>query len=384
MFLQQKQAGGKLVEYNILDGSRMEKPVENIIPSRELLYDLLEFNQTTQTHSEIMKEIISFYLTGEELIDGLYVQFKDAFDPLEYNEGTMGSGSVHETKYTLEEFVKIVKAYKPPNKTNSKTGMLYQTGYDRYFVKYAEVFYNVAVSYNLSPEFIFCIGIHESEYGTSRIILDKNNAFGYGAVDGDAYNKAWTFESMEEGIKQECYDLATKFLNPSHWKYQTIVKNGYSPDTIDGIGSLYASDGSWARKVKSHMQTIFGYSILGDGVAGEDAQAVVELAKAQVGKPYVWGAGGPDSFDCSGLVMWVYKQVAGVNIPHGTRYYPSTFLGKERSFSELKPGDILWREGHTGIYIGDGKCVEAKGAKWGVVISDVSKKGFTRAFYVFK
>lgn len=375
---------GKLVEYKVLDESRMEKPITNILINQETLYDLLESKQATQTHSEMMKEIISFYLTGEKLVSNMYVQFIDSFDPFEYNETAIGKGNVHETRYSKEQFIKIVKSYRPPNKASDKTKVLYQTGYEKYFVQFAEDFYDIATSYNLSPEFIFCIGIHESEYGTSRIIIDKNNPFGYGAVDGNAYNAAHIFPSMKEAIEQECYDLSNNFLNPSSWKYKNIVEKGYNPDTIDGIGSLYASDGGWARKVKNYMQTIFGYDILGDEIVGEDAQAVVELAKKQVGKDYIWGADGPDAFDCSGLVKWVYQQAARINIPHGTRYYPMTFWGKQRSLSELKPGDILWRFGHTGIYIGDGLCVEAKGKKWGVVISEVSKKGFTHAFYVFK
>ena len=114
---------GKLVEYNVLDGSSMEKPITNILINQETLYDLLASNQATQTHSEII----------------------DSFDPFEYNETSIGKGNVHETRYTKEQFVKIVKAYRPPNKTNSKTKVLYQAGYEKYFVEFAEDFYDIAV-----------------------------------------------------------------------------------------------------------------------------------------------------------------------------------------------------------------------------------------------
>lgn len=79
--------GGKIVEYNILDGSRKEAPITNIIISKEQLYDLLEQNQTTQTHSEIMKEIINFYLTGDELTDSSFSNFDfiSIFEPSEFN-----------------------------------------------------------------------------------------------------------------------------------------------------------------------------------------------------------------------------------------------------------------------------------------------------------
>lgn len=77
--------GGKIVEYNILDGSSKEAPVTNIIPSREQLYDLLSANQTTQIHSEMMKEIINFYLTGEELTEDTFSSF-DFISIFESNE----------------------------------------------------------------------------------------------------------------------------------------------------------------------------------------------------------------------------------------------------------------------------------------------------------
>ena len=191
---------------------------------------------------------------------------------------------------------------------------------------------------------------------------------------------------MTAGIEQLCKDLVNTWLNPSSWKYQKIAANGYNPDTIDGIGSLYASDGSWARNVKKHMQNIFGSTTIigGSEAPSGTAQAVVNLALEQVGKPYVWGASGPNKFDCSGLVMWAYKNAAGIDLPHNSASIATALKNNRRALSNLKVGDILYRTGHCAIYIGNGQCVEAKGAKWGVVVSEVSKKGFTAAYYVFE
>lgn len=66
---------GKQVEYNVLGGNRTEAPIKNIQISKDQLYDLLEANQSTQIHSEIMKEIINFYETGKELTDDSFADF---------------------------------------------------------------------------------------------------------------------------------------------------------------------------------------------------------------------------------------------------------------------------------------------------------------------
>lgn len=88
--------------------------------------------------------------------------------------------------------------------------------------------------------------------------------------------------------------------------------------------------------------------------------AIVKLAKKQVGKPYVWGATGPYGFDCSGLTTYVYKNAANKTLPRTT--YGQITIGKSVSVStkSLKKGDLLfWGNSHVGIYIGNGKFVHA-------------------------
>lgn len=363
---------GIVVSYPLMGDGEDDRAVMNILSSEDWLCSLLEENMRTQTHAELMRYLIHFYKTGEKLQIDLSI-----FNPSEFNSVSSmstGSGNVHETKYTLEEFLEIVNRTVPP------VGK--EAGYNKYFKAYAEDFYNIATSYGLNPEFIFAIGIHESDWGTSRIIQDKNNAFGYGAVDGSAYASAWTFASMREGIEQECKDLANNFLNPSSWKYQRIVANGYDPNSIDGIGSLYASDGGWARKVKQHMQTIFGYLDTGVIVTGGDATAVVELAKSKLGCPYVWGAEGPDEFDCSGLVQWVFRNAVNVELPRTANDQAASLANNEVSFAEAKPGDIVWRSGHIGIYIGNNQYLHAPHTGDVVKISNNASSQFTKVFRV--
>ena len=83
---------------------------------------------------------------------------------------------------------------------------------------------------------------------------------------------------------------------------------------------------------------------------------VVSAAYSKLGCPYVWGASGPNTFDCSGLVMWCYAQ-AGVSLDHYSGSQGQS--GAVIPISQAQPGDILWKSGHVGIYIGNGQYIHA-------------------------
>ena len=83
---------------------------------------------------------------------------------------------------------------------------------------------------------------------------------------------------------------------------------------------------------------------------------VVAAARSKLGCPYVWGAAGPNTFDCSGLVMWCYAQ-AGVSLGHYSGSQGKA--GAVIPLSQAQPGDILWKSGHVGIYIGGGQYIHA-------------------------
>lgn len=89
------------------------------------------------------------------------------------------------------------------------------------------------------------------------------------------------------------------------------------------------------------------------------AQGVVAAALSKLGSPYSWGAAGPDSFDCSGLMLWAYKQ-NGQDIPRTSQAQMSGGVSVSRD--AIQPGDIVaYYPGatHVGMYIGDGKIVHA-------------------------
>lgn len=89
-----------------------------------------------------------------------------------------------------------------------------------------------------------------------------------------------------------------------------------------------------------------------------DAPQAVQVALAQQGDPYRWAASGPDSFDCSGLVMFAYRGI--MNLPHSSRALRS--MTRSLTADELQPGDLVFGGSpvhHVGIYIGDGQMVHA-------------------------
>ena len=108
-------------------------------------------------------------------------------------------------------------------------------------------------------------------------------------------------------------------------------------------------------------------------VSGVGAKAVW-YAEKQLGKPYVWAAAGPNSFDCSGLTMWAYKQV-GISLPHYSREQIN--CGKRVSKSNLQPGDLVFFGSpihHVGMYVGGGDFIEAPYSGCDVRITKLSHR----------
>ena len=109
--------------------------------------------------------------------------------------------------------------------------------------------------------------------------------------------------------------------------------------------------------------------------ASSKAASVVALAKEQVGKPYVWGATGPDKFDCSGLVQYVYQHAAGINLPRTT--YDQVKVGQTVPLDQLQAGDLVfWGSEtapyHVAIYIGNNQYVNSATPDQGTILQNMS------------
>ncbi|MBA3523621.1 MAG: C40 family peptidase, partial [Geodermatophilaceae bacterium] len=106
------------------------------------------------------------------------------------------------------------------------------------------------------------------------------------------------------------------------------------------------------------------------------AQIAVDTALAQVGDPYVWGGGGPDTFDCSGLTSYAYA-AAGINLPHSSSMQAT--MGQYVPRDQLQPGDLVFfysPVSHVGMYIGNGEMVHAPNSGGSVSIMNIDSAGW--------
>ncbi|MEF9991134.1 MAG: SH3 domain-containing protein [Romboutsia sp.] len=121
--------------------------------------------------------------------------------------------------------------------------------------------------------------------------------------------------------------------------------------------------------------------------SSSSADKLIEVAKTLLGKPYVWGAEGPSSFDCSGFTQYVMKKGAGVSIPRVSRDQSKN--GQAISKSELRKGDLVFfdTEGsnngsvsHVAIYMGNDELIHASSGAGKVVISKLTSSYYTNAY----
>ncbi|MCL2883486.1 MAG: NlpC/P60 family protein [Coriobacteriia bacterium] len=111
---------------------------------------------------------------------------------------------------------------------------------------------------------------------------------------------------------------------------------------------------------------------------GSAFASIVAAAMSRLGCPYVWGATGPDTFDCSGLTSWCYLHGAGKTIPRGgNAQYSSAPM--RLAVADAQPGDILWMMNHVGICIGGGQFIHAPHPGDVVHITNIAGYGWVGA-----
>lgn len=109
------------------------------------------------------------------------------------------------------------------------------------------------------------------------------------------------------------------------------------------------------------------------------AAAAVSYAYQKLGSPYVWGATGPNAFDCSGLAQAAYRS-AGISLPRTT--YAQINAGRRVSRAELAPGDLVFFYSgisHVGIYVGDGQMIHAPNPSAPVRLAPIDEMPFAGA-----
>ena len=113
-------------------------------------------------------------------------------------------------------------------------------------------------------------------------------------------------------------------------------------------------------------------------IEGTPVDKLLTLAKSKLGDSYLYAATGPDHFDCSGFVYYLFKE-NGIAIPRSS--LPQSKSGDKLTRKELQKGDILFFDtharghvNHSGVYLGDGKFIHSSSGKaYGVTISDLDK-----------
>ncbi|WP_040795365.1 C40 family peptidase [Nocardia higoensis] len=107
-------------------------------------------------------------------------------------------------------------------------------------------------------------------------------------------------------------------------------------------------------------------------------EVALDAALSKVGSPYVYGAAGPNAFDCSGLVQWAYRQ-AGKELPRTSG--AQLAAGTPVSIDDLRPGDMVsfYGGGHSGLYAGNGNVVHAATAGTPVNVAPISSMPFAGA-----
>lgn len=161
------------------------------------------------------------------------------------------------------------------------------------------------------------------------------------------------------------YTYTTDFNNKKTGTYKVKVK------AVDKNGNV--STDSFDIKVK---EKVVRREVLTNFTPRPETKDVVATAYSLLGRSYRRGANGPDSFDCSGFVQYVYK-VHGIKVSRSAS--TQAYDGVAVSYSNAQPGDILnWGTSashvtHSALYVGGGMMIHAANSSTGVILSDVAK-----------
>lgn len=159
------------------------------------------------------------------------------------------------------------------------------------------------------------------------------------------------------------------------------TSNGWSKISYNGKTAYVNSSYLQSSKPSSSSTSSSNTSV------STSASAVIAYAKNQLGKPYVWGAQGPNSFDCSGFTYYVFKNKAGITLPRSSS--AQSKYGTYVSKSNLRAGDLVFFDtngsnngavSHVGLYIGDGKIIHASYSQRKIAIADFNSSYYQKAY----
>ncbi|WP_024526955.1 NlpC/P60 family protein [Levilactobacillus brevis] len=183
--------------------------------------------------------------------------------------------------------------------------------------------------------------------GTKKVAADAVGGVESGISGiGNFASKAWHGTTHLLSTIQKIIAGPGKYLNSLMGK----KPSGQGTILSDFAGGFYNSMKKQASTWWSSLWSMAS-GVLDDSGSASGLLAAVE--KYGKGKKYVWGATGPNTFDCSGLVMYALKHAFGIDYPH----FSGSQIAKAKSVSkgDLKPGDLVGNNEHIGVYAGNGK-----------------------------
>ena len=152
------------------------------------------------------------------------------------------------------------------------------------------------------------------------------------------------------------------------------------------LGNYFKNDYVSLNVKEKEVNTTYSSGRSSNNTNASIREQIIEFAQKKLGAPYVWGATGPNSFDCSGFIGYVFKSVANLNLPRVSSAQ-ATFKPKISSNSMTK-GDLVFFEttggghiSHVGIYMGNRQFIHASSGKSRrVMVSSLDSDYYSKAF----
>lgn len=346
---------------------KYQKANKNILSSPEWLFEMLEGSSKTSDMIDIVKYLL--YKATEKSY-GVTELDLDIFDPSKFKYNSALAGDLIVKTDEVNAAPTVDKLTLQNGIKNWVSGKQQENA-----LMVLDKLLECEEKYKLNAVFIYALLQQECSIGTANSSWVKEN--NWMSLTSLGHIK---YESPQANIDKGCKNIAQGSYYFKMGRY-----------SLYEIGEVYCADPpppEWANGIKEKMLAL--YNACGITVNLEGNQEVIEIAKSKLGSPYVWGAKGPNSFDCSGFVYWCYQQM-GISVPGSTAgYTPYKGTAKEISFEEAQPGDILLifgnerasGIGHAAIYLGNDSYIHAPGT--GKVVTIVDSGAKTKFKHVFR
>jgi cell wall-associated NlpC family hydrolase len=203
-----------------------------------------------------------------------------------------------------------------------------------------------------ADQFVDRVGVLQMVAGHQNELLDAAATANVEAAQAQA-----TAEQAAGAAQQAYDDVAAQqeALEDQIAEYRALYDTLTEEERAAAVAAAGHTDDRASRDARADSEP-FSRSVVASSQA---AQVAVDTALAQRGKPYVWAAQGPGSYDCSGLMLYAYA-AAGISLPHSSAMQSQ--MGAPVSRSELRPGDLVFfysPVSHVGMYVGNGQMVHA-------------------------